>query len=229
VWLWQIARTLLGFALSLCVLWWEPLLNISNAASAEELESIWPILTAMGLYILFVEGVACIYYCWIGEPQNYLNAFKRGRVLRCRIQNARSVKIEGEFNKWQPKCMQEKGAGWWEVRLPLRARTYKFRCIVDGVQQLANNHKTAIGTDGSLQNVIDLSEVSIPEARLTVRNTFIQVLLAVAAAVLAFSPKDESIIQRIGLIAVSIAVLSGIIYAFILSGVIVNSTLLDSR
>jgi len=63
---------------------------------------------------------------------------------------ARSVRLAGTFNNWQPEAnpLEKDASGEWSARLSLKSGRYEYRYVVDGVwtddpqtpQSAANPH-----------------------------------------------------------------------------------------
>jgi 1,4-alpha-glucan branching enzyme len=87
--------------------------------------------------------------------------FKDGVTFTAFFPNAKTVRIAGDFNNWQPEKapMRKFGKdGLWKVKLPLGAGTHRYRLVVDGQwMQDPYNDASESNPYGGLNSVAHIS------------------------------------------------------------------------
>lgn len=46
---------------------------------------------------------------------------------------ARSVRLAGDFNQWDPILMRRRQNGWWSIQIPLPLGLHQYRFLVDSI------------------------------------------------------------------------------------------------
>ena len=75
-----------------------------------------------------------------GEDSNRYSAHNMAKPVNfyCRAVGARSVRLVGDFNGWDPAAnpMRRRPDGTWFVQVPLHHGHHRYLFMVDGVPQL---------------------------------------------------------------------------------------------
>jgi 1,4-alpha-glucan branching enzyme len=87
--------------------------------------------------------------------------YKDGVTFTALFQDAKVVQLAGDFNNWRPEQTPMKKSqknGFWKVKLPLDAGTYRYRLVVDGCwQHDPCNEATENNPYGELNSVVRVS------------------------------------------------------------------------
>ncbi len=83
-----------------------------------------------------------------------------GEVLfATRLERARQVLVAGDFNNWSSVStpMQQRGAGEWSMKMPLRPGRYRYRLVVDGNWMTDPYNKYVEANQfGELNNIVEV-------------------------------------------------------------------------
>ena len=59
---------------------------------------------------------------------------------------AKSVRLAGDFNQWDPICMRQRENGWWSLLIRLPQGLHQYRFLVDG-KPLLNSQAASLLND----------------------------------------------------------------------------------
>jgi chromosome partitioning protein len=87
--------------------------------------------------------------------------FKDGVTFTAFFPDANTVQIAGDFNNWRPEQTPLKKIqknGFWKVKFPLNAGTYRYRLVVDGRWlQDPYNDASEMNPYGEFNSVVQVS------------------------------------------------------------------------
>lgn len=88
------------------------------------------------------------------EAQEFLNT-----RFAVEASGAKSVYVTGSFNDWSldDSCRLKEADGRWEVNIPLKAGTYKYQFIVDGIwKEDPNNSRRERNSFGDINSLVEV-------------------------------------------------------------------------
>jgi chromosome partitioning protein len=90
-----------------------------------------------------------------------VHQMKDGVTFTAFFPDANSVQIAGDFNNWRPERTPLKKynkSGFWRIKLPLDAGTYRYRLVVDGRWlQDPYNDTSEMNPYGEFNSVVQVS------------------------------------------------------------------------
>jgi AMP-activated protein kinase-like protein len=226
---WRIIRVLVGL-LFIFSKTWLPILGWDVR--------IYLALRIAGVYIIFIELFVFLWFLKIEEKGKYFERFKfwdsDWKIFITRFDiyapSANSVYLSGTFNSWGRESLEQDAcqSGWWNIEKKLKLDRYEYRFIVDGNWQNIDDCESFSPNPFGEKNCVKIVDGSrsFPSLKISIRTTFIQILIAISGFILAFLAASMSAVtfKEHVIVSILVSIISGLLYSFILSGGVIKET-----
>lgn len=223
--LWRLVRVFAGLAL-LSSSKWLGHLNL-NA------NYFFP-LCLSGAYLAFIEFFTLLVLWKRSSASRFVSRYKFWQFEWTRVTtrfelykpHANEIYVGGSFNDWGRAPMERDPSrpGYWKLDRKLEIGEHQYLFYVDGDwEKDPNCSKFHPNPHGGVNCVKLVGTKSFPKARVSIRTTFIQILIAVSGFVLAFISAQTSLtFRKQAITSILISIIFGLLYSFIFSGGIVE-------